>query len=152
MGGRWNSTKTQEIRTTETRYVRGSSMESYWSGIVNQLFRIDPRIRYVGIGDMQYRVMASEMRPGMSSLTTTETDRTFVSMVPRVMVDGAQQLASAYGPMEILTVRYRKVLLAIYNADQHIVMLSYDPSVETPFTEALVRELKRVFQYDKASS
>lgn len=125
-------------------------MESYWSGIVNQLFRIDPRIRYVGIVDMQYRVMASEMRPGMASLTTSETDRTFVSMVPRVMVEGAQKLASDCGPMEIMTVRYRKVVLAIYNTGQHIVMLSYDPSVETPFTAGLVRELRRVFQYDGA--
>jgi hypothetical protein len=66
------------------------------------------------------------------------------------MVEGAQKLAFDCGPMEIMTVRYRKVVLAIYNTDKHIIMLSYDPSVETPFTEALVKELRRVFQYDRA--
>jgi hypothetical protein len=117
---------------------------SYWEKTISRIFDIDERIRYVGIVDTQYRVVASKMRPGISSLTPTEVDWNFISIAPRTMLDSAQTLESNCGPFQIMTIRYRKVMIAIYRGEQHIVMLSFDPSVETPFLRKLTEELGRV--------
>lgn len=117
---------------------------SYWEKAIARIFEIDARIRYVGIVDMGYRVLASEMRRGMTSLTSMEADRNFVSIVPRAMVDGAQKLEPDCGSMQIMTIRYQKVVVAIYRTLEYVVMLSFDPSVDTPFSTQLTEKLKAI--------
>lgn len=111
---------------------------------MDRILGIDPRIRYVGIVDMGYRVVASKMRPGISSLTSTELDWDFLSMVPLALIDGAKRLEKDCGPFQIMTIRYRKMMIAIYRGDRHIIMLSFEPSVETPFLSKLTEELARM--------
>jgi hypothetical protein len=84
------------------------------------------------------------MRPGTSSLTPTELDWNFVSIVPRMMLDSAKRLENDCELFQIMTIRYRKVMIAIYRAEHYRVMLSFDPSVETPFVRKLVDELARI--------
>jgi len=117
---------------------------NYWEKTVDRIFEIDERIRYVGIVDMAYHVIASQMRPGISSLTPTELDWNFVSIVPRTMLDSAKRLENDCGPFEIMTIRYRKAMIAIYRGDHYIIMLSFEPSVETPFLRKLTEELDRI--------
>lgn len=116
----------------------------YWKKTVDRIFEIDERIRYVGIVDMTYRVIASRMRPGISSLTPTELDWNFVSIVPPMMLDSAKRLENDCGPFQIMTIRYRKLMIAIYRGDRYTIMLSFDPSVETPFLRKLTAELARI--------
>lgn len=111
---------------------------------MGRIFEIDERIRYVGIVDSAYHVMVSEMRPGVSSLTPTELDRNFVSIVPHAILESAKRLESDCGPFQILTIRYRKLLIAIYRGEHYMVMLSFDPSVDTPFLRKLTEELDRI--------
>ena len=54
---------------------------------MERIFNLDQAIRYVGISDLEYLVIVSKMRPGISSLTPSELDWNFVSMAPKVMVD-----------------------------------------------------------------
>jgi hypothetical protein len=93
---------------------------------------------------MAYHVVASKMRPRTSSLTPTELDWNFVSIVPRMMLDSAKRLEDDCGLFQIMTIRYRKVMIAIYRGEHYIAMLSFDPSVETPFVRRLTEELARV--------
>ncbi len=111
---------------------------------MDRIFEIDERIRYVGIVDRTYRVIASRMRPGISSLTPTEVDWNFVAIVPPMMLDSAKRLEKDCGPFQIMTIRYRKLMIAIYRGDRYIIMLSFDPSVVTPFLRKLTAELDRI--------
>ena len=119
-------------------------LPSYWEKAVERIFNLDPAIRYAGIVDLDYRVILSKMRPGFSSLTPTEVDWDFVSMVPKLMVDGAQRLENNCGPLRIISVRYKKVMLAIYRGTRHVVMLSFEPAVETPFSDKLAKGLESI--------
>lgn len=109
-----------------------------------RIFSLDQRIRYVGITDMSYHVIISRMRKGVESLTSSDLDSSFVSMVPRTMVDGALKLERDCGSMEIISIRYRKVFVVFYKAGDYIVVISFDPSVETPFHTKLASELARI--------
>ena len=119
-------------------------LPGYWERAVERIFNLDPAVRYVGIVDLDYHVILSKMRPGFSSLTPTEVDWNFISMVPKLMVDGAQGLENDCGPLRLITVRYRKVMLAIYRGTRHIVMLSFEPTIETPFQDKLATGLESI--------
>lgn len=47
---------------------------SYWERAVERIFNLEPAVRYVGIFDLDYHVILSKMRPGLSSLTPTKVD------------------------------------------------------------------------------
>jgi hypothetical protein len=49
--------------------------------ITSRIFGLDWRIRYLGIVDMEYHVLVSQMRPGLASLTDTEKERHLLSIV-----------------------------------------------------------------------
>jgi len=117
---------------------------SYWKKTMERIFQIDERIRYVGIVDMEYHVIESEMRPGVSSLTPVELDRNFVSIVPNTMLNAAKTLEKDCGPFQIMSIRYRRLMIAIYRGERYMVMLSFDSSVETPFLRRLKEELDRI--------
>ena len=121
-------------------------LPSYWERAVDRIFSLDPAVRYVGIVDLEYHVILSRMRPGFSSLTPSEVDWNFISIVPKLMVDGAQRLENDCGPLRIISVRYRKVMLAIYRGTRHIVMLSFEPTIEAPFSDKLAKGLESILQ------
>lgn len=124
--------------------LRSELEQTYWDKTVQRIFDLDSRIRYVGITDLEYHVVVSKMRSGVSSLTPPELDWIFISMTPKMMVDSAQRLEDNCGPLQIMTVRYRKVVLTIYRSTRHLVILSFDPTVETPFTNKLAPALDSI--------
>lgn len=65
-------------------------------------------------------------------------------MVPKLMVDGAQRLENDCGPLRIIALRYRRVMLAIYWGTRHIVMLSFEPPIETSFLDGLATGLESI--------
>ena len=77
-------------------------------------------------------------------MTPSELDWNFVSMAPKIMVNSAQRLEENCGPLQIMSVRYRRVLLAIYRSSQHIVMLSFESTVESPFLNKLAKGLESI--------
>lgn len=119
-------------------------MPNYWDRAAERIFNLDPAVRYVGIVDLDYHVILSKMRPGLSSLTPTEMDWNFLSIVPKLMVDGAQKLENNCGPLRIINIRYRKVMVTVYRGTANIVMLSWDPTVETPFLSKLATGLESI--------
>jgi hypothetical protein len=132
--------------------VNGKRMRTPASGamdkIASRIFDLDSRIRYVGIVDMQYRVLVSQMRPGVTSLTDTEKDRHFLSIVPRIMIEGAEKLEPDSGVLDFVTARYKKVMVDMYRFGQHIVMLTFDASLETPFSSNLLDRVGRILAED----
>ena len=119
-------------------------LPSYWERAAERIFNLDPAVRYVGIVDLDYHVILSKMRPGLPSLTPTDVDWNFLSMVPKSIVDSAQKLENDCGPLRIVNIRYRKVMVTIYRGTQHIVMLSFEPSIETPFLSKLAINLESI--------
>jgi hypothetical protein len=119
-------------------------LPSYWERAAERIFNLDPAVRYVGIADLDYHVILSKMRPGLSSLTPTDVDWNFLSMVPKSIVDSAQKLENDCGPLRIVNIRYRKVMVTIYRGTRHIVMLSFEPTVETPFLSKLAASLESI--------
>jgi len=116
--------------------------------IVEDLFKIDKNIRYVGVVDEEFRLLASSMREGKKTMTSEQFDREFMSVVPPVIVGGAHRLREFCGALKGMVIRYEKVAVAFYPIAHYVAILSLEPEVEMPFldkTAAAVQEvMKRI--------
>jgi len=115
----------------------------YWERVVERIFDIDKRVRAVVITDMKYHTILSRMRRATESLTPVDAE-SIISIVPRIIIEGAQKLEPFLGPMEIVSTKYKKALVVFYKAGEYLVLLSFDQSVETPFHTKLANELARI--------
>ncbi len=124
--------------------LQTEQLPGYWERVVERIFTLDQAVRYVGIVDLDFHVVLSKMRPGVSSLTPTDDYWNFLSMVPKLMVDSAHKLEDHCGPLRMINIRYRKVMVTIYKGTRHILMISWDPTVETPFLTKLAIALESI--------
>jgi hypothetical protein len=107
-----------------------------------EVFKRDPRIRYVGIVDREYHVLVSRMREGVQSLTSTESDRNFIQLMPPIIIDAVEKLSHLLGLVESVTVRYEKVFLVFFTQGNYVLVLSFNPDVQRPFMSALTEWVK----------
>jgi hypothetical protein len=113
--------------------------------VINQIFKLDERIRYVAILNLQFKLLESKMRQGVASLTPAQTDRDFMEAATPLMVDSAGKLRPFCGSIRRITVLYDKVLLTIYRTAIHLVVLSLEPGVDQALLDeigAAVRKLE----------
>jgi hypothetical protein len=103
-----------------------------------ELLKRDSRVRYIGIVDRQYNVLVSQMREGVTSVTPAGTDRRIIQLMPPLLLDAVEKLwAQVLGAVELVTVRYEKMLLVFFSKGNCVVVLSFNPDVTTPFMSAL---------------
>jgi hypothetical protein len=107
-----------------------------------EAFRKDNRIRYVGIVDNEFHLILSKMREGVQSLTTEEQERSFVQLMPPIIVDAVEKLQPLLGKLDNVTVRYEKLLLVFFRMKNLVVTLSFDPNVTTPFMSSLSEPMR----------
>lgn len=117
---------------------------AYWEQVAKRFFDADVKIRYVAVVDSGFRVLHSETRPGISSLTPMDTERNFMSIVPRMLVEGAEKLEQQCGLMTGLQIQYKKVILTIHSVGEYTVVLSFEPSVEMPFLNRINQLVQRI--------
>ena len=113
--------------------------------VTEQIFKLDERIRYVAILNLQYDLLESKMRRGVESLTPAQTDRDFMEVATPLMVDSAGRLKPFCGAIRRITVLYDKVLLTLYRTAIHLVVLSLEPDVDQALLDKIggaVRKLE----------
>ena len=111
---------------------------------VEEAFKRDTRIRYVGIIDNQFHIVLSKMREGVQSITTEEQERNFVQLMPPIIVDAVEKLQPLLGKLDNVTVRYQKVLMVFFRIQNFTVVLSFNPDVSTPFISSLSQTIQTI--------
>ena len=113
--------------------------------VIESIFKLDKKIRFVAILDHKYNPRESKMREGVTSLTPDQTDRDFATISTPVMLGAAEKLKPFCGDVRRITLRYDRVLLAVYRTAAHFVVLSVEPQVESDLLDKVsktVRELE----------
>ena len=111
---------------------------------VEEAFKKDSRICYVGIIDNQFHIVLSKMREGVQSITTEEQERNFVQLMPPIIVDAVEKLQPLLGKLDNVTVRYQKVLMVFFHIQNFTVVLSFNPDVSTPFISSLSQTIQTI--------
>ena len=112
--------------------------------LADEILGINVGIRYVGIVDANYRVLASRMRAGLETLTTEQADRDYISIMPPIIVDAVEKLENSLGRMDAVMVRFEKGLLAFYRVKDMVIVLSFGPGVVTPFLSEIGAKIRKV--------
>jgi hypothetical protein len=100
---------------------------------IREMFSKDSALRYVGIIDSEFHIIASKQREGSSSLTSDQTDRDFISAMPPIIWEAVEKVKLFLGQLDWFGMRYEKVLILFYCIGDLIITLSFDPGVVTPF-------------------
>jgi len=111
---------------------------------VQGMFEVDSSIRYIAIVDSKYHILTSEHRDGIIPLTTQETDRNFISIIPQIIVEAVEKLSPFLGPVGGITAHYQKALLIFYRFEDLLVIISFNPEQETPFYNRLIEAFRKL--------
>jgi len=115
-----------------------------FKNVIENIFKLDSRIRYVAILNPRYDLLESKMREGVSSLTPAQTDRDFMKMAAPLMIDSAEKLRPFCGAMRRLAVRYDKVFLAMYRTALHVLILSLEPQVDQALLDDIGNAVRKL--------
>jgi hypothetical protein len=113
---------------------------------VEESFRKDNRIRYVGVVDNQFHILASKMREGVQSVTTEDQDRNFFQIMPPIIIDAVEKLQPLLGKLDNVTVRYEKLLLVFWHVNNLTIILTFNSNVSTPFISSLSDTMRMLSQ------
>ena len=111
---------------------------------IQAMFNVDPTIRYIAIVGSEYRILASEQREGVPSLTSDEITRNFVSIVPQIIVEAVEKLSPFLGEVGGITAHYQKALVVFYTINNLIVIISFQPEVATPFFSRITDAFRKI--------
>ncbi len=114
---------------------------STWSRLVDDLFALDPRVRYVAVLDRNHKLVESRMRSSVHSLTPETYDRKFMGSVPPMILDTLSQLEDQCGPLGHISIQYERVDLIFVPYNNQILALSLEPGPLEP----VLRKLKEKF-------
>jgi len=109
---------------------------------VNEVFRSDSRIRYIGIVDGGLHVVISRMREGVPQLTSDDADRNYLQIAPNILIETAEKLSPSLGSVENVTIRYEKLFLVYFRLEGFTIVLSFEPTIVRPFMSALSKSMQ----------
>ncbi len=105
--------------------------------LVDDLFALDSRVRYVALLDRNHKLVESRMRTSLASFTPETYDRKFMASVPPMILDTLSQLEVQCGPIGHVSVQYEKVDLIFLPFNNQIVAISLEPGPLEPILRKL---------------
>ncbi len=111
------------------------------SRLADDLFALDPRVRYVAILDRNHKLVESRMRSSVASLTPETYDRKFMGSVPPMIMDTLSQLENQCGPISHISIQYQKVDMIFFPLNNQILAVSLEPGPLEP----ILRKLREKF-------
>jgi len=98
------------------------------SQIVDRIFSVDKRIRYVGVvgPGPSYEIKESCMREGVKSLTRDEKDREFIQVIPEIILGIAEKLREDLGNIRYTLLCFEKLTLMLFKTKEYVIVLSLE--------------------------
>ena len=96
--------------------------------LVDELFQLDNEIRWVGIVDQRGDILENVQRPGTVSYVDPKTEERTLKEFPTIMGLFWRELVGGSGELNSVVVAYSRVYLLAFYVDDHLVVVSFDPS------------------------
>ncbi len=122
-----------------------AEMRSEAADIANRVFDLDVRIKWVGISNPE-AVLFCDMRPGVQSLTSPETERGFIEMGALVVLSILEKFASHAGNLTSCVARFEKLLFLVRRLNGNILALSIEASVDPNTIAEIDYKLSRILR------
>ena len=96
--------------------------------IVDELFRLDKDIRWVGVVDQRGSILQNAQRPGTQSYTDPATEERTLREFPTIMGLFWRDLVGRSGELNSVVVAYSRVYLLAFYVEDFLVVLSFELS------------------------
>jgi hypothetical protein len=114
--------------------------------IAEEIFKFDTNIRFVALVGNADNLLFSRMREGIPSITSAQNDEELVAIFPPLIMRAVERLQRHLGDTQAVSIRYDKLILAIFRVLEMLIVVSVNPVVETPFLTRFGDEIKRIIQ------
>jgi hypothetical protein len=106
------------------------------------VFRLHPKIRFVGLSSKEGEVVFSEQRNGTATFSPAEADRAFVQMGSLILMGVCERLSPWTGPVGSVVINYEKVLSVVMRVKDGYLAMTLEKG-EAPDTIAeIVRSVR----------
>ena len=108
------------------------------------VFRIHPKIRWVGLTTERGEVVFSRMRPGIESFTPDEDDR-FLLQFGAILMNGITQRSDPWlGRSEYMAIAYEKTTQLILRLGERYLAMTVEKSVQPNEIEQIANSIRAV--------
>ena len=111
---------------------------------IDEAFKIDRRLRTVGILDDNRNILALRTRSGYDPLIPVENAKDYFSVLPRIVMDEIDKLRRYLGNMSMLFVKFDETVLVYYRFHNTIIMFSFDPKTPTSFLDKIPESFRQI--------
>jgi len=95
--------------------------------LVEELFRLDEGIRWVGVADQQGNILQNIQRPNLESLTDKNTDELTLHVFPTIMgLLWGRLVGTGIGDLKSVVVAYGRLYLMAFYVDEFLVVLTFE--------------------------
>jgi len=95
--------------------------------LVDELFRLDEGIRWVGVSDQQGNILQNTQRPEVESLTDKATDELTLHVFPTIMgLLWGRLVGTGIGDLKSIVVAYGRLYLMAFYVDELLVVLTFE--------------------------
>jgi hypothetical protein len=109
-----------------------------------RVFSLHPKIRWAGLATDQGEAIFVQMRPGVTSLSPEDADKSFMQLGPLLLTGVCERLAPWAGPLEYVVSRYQKVILIVTRLEKRFLTLTINKEDADIISELILKlaELK----------
>lgn len=108
------------------------------------VFRIHPKIRFVGLATKDGEVVFSEQRGGTKSFSPGEADRAFTQMGPLILMGVCERLSPWTGPVGSVIINYEKVTSLIMRVKDGYLDLTVERTEPPETISEIVKSLQKL--------
>ena len=95
--------------------------------LVEELFRLDEGIRWVGVADQQGNILQNVHRPTTESLTDKSTDELTLHVFPTIMgLLWGRLVGTGIGDLKSVVAAYGRLYLMAFYVDELLVVLTFE--------------------------
>jgi hypothetical protein len=95
--------------------------------LVEELFRLDEGIRWVGVADQQGNILQNIQRPEVESFTDKNTDELTLHVFPTIMgLLWGRLVGTGIGDLKSVVVAYGRLYLMAFYVDELLVVLTFE--------------------------
>jgi len=108
------------------------------------IFAINPKVRWVGMATSKGKVIFSQMRLGIESVTPTEDDRLLLELRAQYTTETSRQSSVWAGPVEYIAISYEKFLEVTIALIEKIVIVTLERNASLEDVRQIVERIRNM--------
>ena len=109
-----------------------------------EIFEIDPNIRWAGLATRRGRVVFSKMKSGVESITPEEDDRMLLEIRAQYITEICEQVNRWAGPTDFIAMSHEKFIELIVILSETYVCVTLEKSLPTKSLEEIANSIRSV--------